>query len=254
MQTTTTKVKKFSMYLTSFLVCIIFSTHSALANEKEAITLSFGVYQADKASEVHKKFNPLINYLSTEVTRISGINTLINLRIFKSYKEANNALTSGQVDFARFGPASYIIAKEKQPKIRLLAMEEKKGESRFKGLIIVKKDSPLKNLSDLKHKSFAFGDINSTIGRYLAQSELLSAGIDSTSLSNYKFLGRHDKVFNSVEIGDFDAGSVKESTYNKMNKSNQLRILHSFDNVTKPWISRAGLPKRILGCFSFAMI
>jgi hypothetical protein len=36
-------------------------------------------------------------------------------------------------------------------------------------VIAVQKDSPLKTLAELKGKKFAFGDQNSTIGRYLAQ-------------------------------------------------------------------------------------
>ena len=97
-------------------------------------------------------------------------------------------------------------------------------------------DSKFETLKDLKGASFAFGNINSTIGRYLAQSELLKEGIDNNALSKSEYLGCHDKVFKAVELGDFDAGSLKESTFKKLNKDNQLRVLHRFENVTKPWV------------------
>ena len=78
--------------------------------------------------------------------------------IFKSYGEANDALISGDVDFVRFGPASYVIAKDRDPGISLLAMEHKDGEKRFGGVIVVRTNSTIRELSDLKGSRFAFGD------------------------------------------------------------------------------------------------
>ena len=233
---------------------IIFSSSLTFANEPPPNELTFGLYQSDKATEMHRKFKPLIDYLSKEVSRLSESPTDFKLKIYKSYQGANDALVTGKVDFVRFGPASYILAKAKQPGIKLLAMEEKKGKTRFNGLIVVSIDSPIQTLSDLNGRSFAFGDLHSTIGRYLAQSELITAGVSSSSLSKLAFLGRHDKVFKAVELGDYDAGSLKESTYKKMNLKGQLRILHSFENITKPWIARAHLPPKTFKAVSTALI
>lgn len=216
--------------------------------------LLLSVYQTDKASVIHKKFKPLTDYLSNKVSEISGSQTQIKLKIFKTYQEANEALVSGEVDFARFGPASYILAKEREPNIKLLAMEEKKEKNRFYGYIVVKNNSSYKTLSDLKNHSFAFGNIDSTIGRYLAQAELLKANINSQALTKIAYLGRHDKVFKAVELGDFDAGSLKESTFKKLNTNKQLRVLHQFENVTKPWIARAGLDEQYYKALSQALI
>jgi len=222
---------------------------------KEQVTkLVFGLYQSDKASVMHSKFNPLITYLSGDISKVIAGKVEVSLKIYRSYQQANDALVKGEVDFVRFGPASYVIAKNKAPKIQLLAMEEKKGKTRFNGLIVVNKNSPFNTLSDLSGKSFAFGNETSTIGRYLAQSELLKVGINAKKLSNYAFLGRHDKVFKAVALGDFQAGSLKESTFNKMNKTQELKVLHRFDNVTKPWVARAGLASDLKVALSNALI
>jgi len=241
-------------YFTLCTASLIFSMGVTYANEQVSNELTFGLYQSDKATEMHRKFKPLVDYLSEEVTRLSKSPTEFKLKIFKSYQGANDALVTGEVDFVRFGPASYILAKNKQPNIQLLAMEEKKGKTRFKGLIVVSRTSPIQTLSDLKGRSFAFGNINSTIGRYLAQSELIKVGVTSSSLSKLAFLGRHDKVFKAVELGDYDAGSLKESTFKKMNKKDELRVLHSFENVTKPWIASSKLPPKMFKALSTALI
>ena len=53
---------------------------------------------------------------------------MIHTRISPSYEKAIGKLANGEVDFARFGPASYVLAKEQRPGITLIAMESKKGK------------------------------------------------------------------------------------------------------------------------------
>lgn len=209
----------------------------------EPLTLSFGVYQSDKATAMYRQFIPVIECLEGRLKDALGRPVDMQLKIFKTYDEAIDALVAGQVDFVRFGPASYVTAKARNPDVALLAMEAEKGEKRFKGHVVVADKSPVKSLEDLKGRSFAFGDPNSTIGRYLVQSELAKAGVRAKDLSHFKYLDRHDKVAKAVELGDFDAGSVKAETL-KAAAPGTLRSVKEFDNVTKPWVARKGLDAR----------
>jgi len=218
---------------------------AAPATNDTPITLSFGVYPSDKATVMYKQFTPVLEHLTADIEKRTGRPADIQLTIFPSYDAGIDALVHGTVDFVRFGPAPYITAKARQPGLELIAMETEGGDTTFKGVIIVRKDSPYRTLADLRGHSFAFGDPNSTIGRYLAQAELRRAGLFATDLSSYKYLNRHDTVAKAVEIGDFDAGSVKIETFNKANANNTLRVLASFDNVTKPWVARKGLDRSI---------
>jgi phosphonate transport system substrate-binding protein len=207
----------------------------------EPLELTFGVYASDKATVMYKMFIPIVRQLqeSTEAKLKQPVDIFI--KIFRSYDEGIDALVEGQVDLVRFGPASYILAKAKNPNISLVAMESKKGKKRFQGMIFVLKNSPIESLNDVKGKRFAFGDHNSTIGRYLAQAELVKAGIYERDLKSREYLGRHDKVVKSILLKDYDVGSAKESTFNKYNTKDELRVIRRFDNVTKPWIAREGL-------------
>ena len=204
-------------------------------------SVTFGVYQSDKATVMHKKFAPVLEYLEGYMSEQLRKPTSIKLKIYKTYQEAQDALVDGDVDFVRFGPASDALSKDRNDQIRLLAMENRKGKRRFRGVIIVRSESPFQSLADLNGTRFAFGSPNSTIGRYLVQAELVKAGIYAQDLVGYEYLGRHDKVLKSVSIGDFDAGAIKESTFNRYVEDGSIRVLHAFDNVTKPWIARAGL-------------
>ncbi len=215
------------------------------APSARSVDLTFGVYATDLPTVVYRQFLPMLEVVQAELAKSLGGPASIELRIFKTYDGALDALVRGDVDFVRFGPSSYILAKARQPQISLLAMEDNDGEKVFQGMIVVRTDSPIKTLADLRGKRFAFGDENSTIGRYLAQLQLVNSGITAKDLATYAFLGRHDKVFTAVELGDFDAGAVKENTFDKMNTKGTLRTLVTFDNVTKPWVARAKLAPEV---------
>ncbi len=216
-----------------------------------ALHLSFGVYQSDKATEMYRKFTPVLEAIQTDVEKRLGRPTDIEMQIFKTYEDGIEALAKGNVDFVRFGPASYITAKHKNDALSLIAMELEDGRKLFNGCIVVPRDSKITQLADLRGRSFAFGDRNSTIGRYLVQEHLLKAGIHAGDLGRHEYLERHDKVAAAVLAGDFEAGAVKES--NCEDAKGQLRALVTFQNVTKPWAARAGLEQEVVSALRTAL-
>lgn len=236
---------KLTLLLTTLALCLAPVAGAERRDDPPAapLNLKFGVYQTDKATVMYKRFSPLLETLQEDIGRRLGVSCDIELTIFKSYDAGIDALTNGTVDFVHFGPASYVTAKERNPEIQLLAMEHENGSKISEGVIIVAKGSSIQTLEDLRGKSFAFGDKNSTIGRYLVQAELVAHEIRAGDLSNFKYLERHDLVASAVEHGDFDAGSVKFSTFKKANEKNTLRILWTFKNVTKPIVARAGMDR-----------
>jgi phosphonate transport system substrate-binding protein len=231
-----------------FLVLVLLSITVLLqANE-----LKFGVYTSDKPSVMYKKFKPIIEYLEKDLKE-KGIQTKIGLKIYPSYEKAIDGLANSEYDFARFGPASYILAKEKNKNIKLLVMEISKGKKKFNGVFIAKDDSTINQLEDLKDKNFAFGNEKSTIGRYLSQGELLKKGVSSKELKSFKYLGRHDKVALAVVNELYDAGVVKEKTFNKY-KDRGLKSIHIFDNVTKPWVVKENMSDDIYNALQLSLL
>ena len=232
------------------LVCaVLFPSRAHAATEY--VRLQFGVYQSDKATVMYRKFLPVIERL-TEATEVElGRPVDIEFKIFRTYQDAQESLAMGTVDFTRFGPASYVLAKDRNPEVGLLAREARKA---FKCVIAVPHASQAKVLKDLAGLRFGFGDRDSTCGRYASQARLAKAGVYASDFSAFEYLDRHDRVFRAVEFGDFDAGALKVSTYRKLNSSGQLRILDSFEIPTKPWPVRAGLDPEIRQALQKALL
>ena len=181
------------MFLMLIVCSFVFALNVVNSESKHDLVLKFGVNASDRSMETVRKFVPILKVLEQMLTKQYG-NVKIAFRTF-DYKGAINAIADGEVDFVRLGPASYVIAKKKNPGIKLLAMENKKGKRYFNGLIIVRPRSSIRTIEDLRGKRFAFGNKVSTIGRFLSQALLSQNGITSSDLSKFKYWRRHDSVF-----------------------------------------------------------
>ena len=219
------------------------------------VTLRFGVYTSDKPSTMVKKFRPTLTILESELTAQLGEPVKISMQVAKTYEQGIADLVEGRVDFSRFGPASYVEAQHRNPDISILAVESHRGEKVFYGIICVAEDSPINSIEDLRGASFAFGSDRSTIGRYLSQNYLIEHGVRASDLRAYAYLGRHDKVGAAVAVGTYDAGALKEGTFNKLvEKGDALRAIAKFPNVTKPWLASAGMPDRVRAALRTALL
>ena len=234
---------------------LFFSVFFVATSVHADIQLRFGVYTSDKPTTMVKMFRPVLNALELHLSNKLGEKVAISLQVASTYDIGVDDLVSGRVDFARMGPASYILSQQRNPKIRLLAIESKKGNKVFFGIICIHENSPLNRVEEIRGHSFTFGDEHSTIGRYLSQDLLLEHGITAKDLRSYQYLNRHDRVGTAVGNGLYDAGALKESTFKRLReKGVAIRELSRFPNVTKPWIANHKLNDRITSALTEALL
>jgi phosphonate transport system substrate-binding protein len=174
-----------------------------------ADTLTLAVHPYLPAKELTERFAPLAEYLGRE----TGIP--VTVRVGRDYQEHIDFVGKDQADIAYMGPAPYITMVAAYGKKPLLTRLEIDGQPRFLGHIIVKTDSPMRRLADLRGKRFAFGDRDSTMSHLVPQYMLEKAGVSMDKLAEYRFLGSHNNVALGVLAGDFDAGAVKDEVYIK---------------------------------------
>lgn len=236
------------------VIAIVLLLSTALHGQQPPLRLEFGVYPSDRATVMYRKFSPVLDAIRVPIENLLHREVDIHMTIFPDYESGIKALADGDVDFVRFGPSSYILAEEINPKIQLLAMELRKGLKRFNGLIIARKDSGIESIKDLSGKSFAFGEPNSTIGAFLAQALLVENNISEADLSKHEYLGRHDKVAQAVIVGTHDAGAVKPSTYKKLCDPKEIIIVQAFSTVTKPWVASSTLSKDICAAITASLL
>ncbi|MGB7933228.1 MAG: PhnD/SsuA/transferrin family substrate-binding protein, partial [Gammaproteobacteria bacterium] len=97
----------------SLLACLLTTIWVSPATAD--IDLVFGVYTSDKPSTMVQQFRPALNVLEDRLTDLLSEPVRIRTSVSKSYDDGLRDLVEGTVDFARFGPASYILAKKQEP-------------------------------------------------------------------------------------------------------------------------------------------
>lgn len=235
---------------TLLLLCTLFAAVS-----HAQINLTFGVYAAERPTTMVIAYRPVLSALEEVLSEKLKDNVSIRFQVASSYQKGIDALVAGRVDFAMLGPASYIEALNRQPALKILALESKDGSKTFNGVISVREDSEIINISDLKGKRFAFGNERSTIGRYLSQALLARSGITAQNLESFDYLGRHDRVAHSVAQGKHEAGALKEGTYQKLIKNGlKLRTLATIPLVNRPWVASAKLEKALFTALKESML
>lgn len=211
-------------------------------------TLVLGIHPYLSSSELYKRFGPLADHLGRELGRP------VQIRIENSYDSHIKAIGKGRTDIAFMGPASFVKLTAKYGRVPLLAAFETKGSRTFKGVIVVRQDSPIKTLSDLRGKKFAFGDVDSTMSHLVPRFMLLNAGIDVKSLGKFEFLTNHDNIALGVLAGNFDAGALKEDIYNEYAKQGLRALATSAPVPDHIFVARKGLPDDLVRKISAILI
>jgi len=237
--------------------CLLFGVNFAsAANENsDEVTLSIGLQNSSKPSAMVRKYRPIVSELQRKVSRKLGKRVRIRMQIAKSNQKGIEYLANGKVDFALLGAATYVEAKTENPEIQILAIESKNRTKVVNGIIVTGLHSSIRRVSDLRGQSFAFGDLQSTSGRFMAQRFLLKNGIAAKDLSRYEYLGRHDIVGVKVGVGDFAAGAMSEATFRKLlSDGEKIRELARFPIVSKPWVTRAGIDPTIYSALKISLL
>ena len=239
------------------VVCLLFGAGfvSAAGKNNDEVTLSIGLQNSSKPSAMVRKYRPLVSELQRKVAKKLGKSVRIRMQIAKSNQTGIEYLASGKVDFALLGAATYVEAKTENPDIQILAIESKNRTKVVNGIIATGLHSSIRTLSDLRGQSFAFGDLQSTSGRFMAQQFLLKNGVGAKDLSRYEYLGRHDIVGVKVGVGDFAAGAMSESTFRKLlSDGEKIRELARFPIVSKPWVTRAGIDPAVYSALKISLL
>jgi len=180
----------------------------------DANELRLGSVAMDIPAEMHRRLMPLTKYLSDTLKRP------VTLKLSSSMSAAIEEVSNGSVELAYLTPVAYLKAHAKG-NAQLVARMVTSNKHTFQLMIVVRDDSPIRRIQDLKGKTFAFGDKAAILQRAV----VVGAGMPLEGLGEYKFIGHYDNIAKGVAIGDFDAGILKDTMAHDW-QHRGLRILH----------------------------
>lgn len=148
------------------------------------------------------RFKPFADYIEKKLG--------VKVEVFTAsdYAGIVQALSAGQIHLGRMGGAAYAAGYiDSEGEIEPLVMNvEPNGGKGYHSVLIVRSDSPYKSIADLKGKSLAWADANSTSGYLVPNASLRDAGIDPQKhFSRTVFSGGHEQSVLGVLKGNFDS-------------------------------------------------
>ncbi len=176
-----------------------------------------GIVPVENAVKMNKAFAPLCRFLGEALGR------KLYVRLGHDYANAIADLGDGRALISYQTPSTYIEAHEKYG-VEPLVVPLAKGSPHYHSAIVVRADSGIDTLEQLRGKRFAFGDPKSTGSKAMPESMLKEAGVSLEQLAGHGFLGSHDNVATAVLENQYDAGGLMGSVAEKY-VDKGLRIL-----------------------------
>jgi phosphonate transport system substrate-binding protein len=181
--------------------------------------LKIGVLPAQKAKDQQRMIQQFDNYLE------KSLNRTIDVKLAKNYNQAVDWLVKEEVDIAYLGPVTYLQALDRGAKIEPLVapIDKSTGQPWYRSCIIVKSDSSIKTLTDLRNKRFSFVDKSSTSGYLMPMAAFNKLSINpEQDFSQVIYTGNHTKSMEALENGIVDAAATNIAAYLKQQKKSKL--------------------------------
>lgn len=210
--------------------------------------LRLGIHPFLGTEELNHRFTPLTDYL----TRTLGQPVL--LFISPNYARHIEALGTGRIDIALLGPVPYVEAVKRYGAFPLLARYEIDGRTSYRGVLVVRKDSAVQSIADLRGRPFVFGDPESTMSRWIPLAMLHEAGIAEDDLGKTAFVANHDNVALGVLSGQFAAGGLHEDAFERYQGEGLRPLAWSQPVGTHVFVARKGMDPRLVAALRDALL
>lgn len=153
--------------------------------------------------------------------------------LFSNYEAQVEALMNGFIDIAWNTNVAYVKVQERaKGKARILGMRD--TDLDFTTKLVVREDSPIQSLRDLKGKKVAIGSRDSAQAAILPSYYMAKEGLNlRLDLSLIRFdtdIGKHGDtgtsemaVLEAIETGEADAGAIGHSTWIRLLETGQIK-------------------------------
>jgi phosphonate transport system substrate-binding protein len=188
------------------------------------------------------------------------------------YAGVMQGIAAGQLEAAEFGASGFAGAwldcKCIEP---VVVPQEKDGSTYYYSVMVVRADSGIETLAEMKGRSLAWADPNSTSGYLIPSATLKTKGIkleDGAYFSKTGFSGGHEQGVVAVLNKQYDAavtwtsgqgemaegytrGNLRSMVDRKMLKMSDIRIIWQSGKIPNgPWAVRTALPADLKKSFT----
>ena len=213
-----------------------------------------GLVPQGDLNELPSQFAPLEAHLGAQ------LGARVELVAYTDYDQLVTDLIRGDLDVAQLPPLAFVLARERDPDLPLLATQTAGGDVRYSGYLLVRRDSAVTRLIELENRRVAFVSTASASGFVFPMARLLQENVNVRAvMSRALFTGSHRAAIQAVLDGEADA----VATYNGGMAlardtgldTRALRVLGITEAIPQEaLVAHSGVPAQHLKCLQRAFL
>lgn len=169
------------------------------APASEVVVYRFGVHPLHNPARLHEIFFPLMDYLNRHIEGVE-----FRLEASRNYAAYDEKLFRGEFEFSL--PNPYQTVESLNHGYRVFG---KMGDDHnFRGIILVRKDSGIESVADLKGKIVAYPAPSALAATMMPQYFLHERGLDVLRDIDTRYVGSQESSIMNVFLGDVAAAAT----------------------------------------------
>ncbi len=159
----------------------------------------FGVHPLHNPETLFAVYQPLVDYLNA---RLDG--ERLELEASRNYAAFEAKLYARRYAFALPNPYQTVMSLPRGYRV----FGKMGDDDQFRGIILVRRDSPLADITDLRGKAVSYPAPTALAATMLPQAFLRQHGLDVTRQVDNRFVGSQESSIMNVYLGNVAAGAT----------------------------------------------
>lgn len=203
----------------------------------------FGVHPLHNPKRLHEIFSPIADYLSEQIP-----GARFRVEASRNYAAYEEKLYGGNFHFALPNPYQTVNSL----KYGYTVFGKMADDDNFRGIILVRKDSNIRNVSDLKGKAVSFPAPTALAATMMPLFFMQNNGLDVMNDIKIQYVGSQESSIMNVFVGNTAAGSTWPPPWRALSKerpelAEALEIKWSTDSLpNNGLVARDGVPGEVV--------
>ena len=220
----------------------VYKPNFSNTNKNQAKEYIVGIHPLHNPQRLMERYGPIIEYININISE-----GRFRLEASHDYAEFDKKLYSGQFDFAM--PNPYQTVRSLKHGYRVFG--KMANDEEFRGIILVRKDSGIEKVTDLKGKAVSYPAPTALAATMMPQYYLHTHGIDVNKDIENRYVGSQESSILNVLRGYVAAGATWPVPWNSFSAehpemANQLEVKWQTEPLqNNAWVVHNNVPPAI---------
>jgi phosphonate transport system substrate-binding protein len=202
-----------------------------------------GIHPLHNPKRLFQVYGPIVDFLNSNIPEVH-----FTLEASRNYEEFEKKLYSGYFDFAMPNPYQTINSLKHGYRV----FGKMADDDTFRGIILIRRDSGIKTVADLKGKAVAYPAPTALAATLMPQYYLHTHGLDVNHDIENRYVGSQESSIISVLRSHVAAGATWPGPWIAFSKENpllaeQLEVKWQTEPLqNNGWVARKNLPPELI--------